>query len=117
MAQNTGLWHRMTGPNNNEIIDGNQDYAKNPIPIEIPINVFGSNYLDIKFHEYYNNNLLKDLDHTLIRYENILEDCKSNNITVTERCFIKKLYQKDYRELITNYSELEDFYKNLLTHG
>ena len=113
MAQNTGLWHKRIGPNNNIVIDGNQDYAKNPTTIHIPITVFGSNYIDMKYHDYYNTDLLKDLDYVSVKYENILEDCKSNSISVVEKTSIKKLYQTDYRDLIANYSELEEFFKHI----
>jgi len=116
MAQNTGVWHRRINVNNDEIIDGNYNYAKNPTEMNIPITVVGANYIDMKLHEYYNNNLLKDLDHVSVKYENILEDCKSNNISVVENTAIKKLYQTDYRDLISNYSELEEFFKHI-THG
>ena len=113
MAQNTGLWHRHID-GKHEVIDGNQNYANNPTIMNIPIPVVGSNYMDIKLHDYYNSKILKDLEHIIIRYENILEDCKSNNLLIEENTKIKKLYQTDYADLIENYEEIKTFYQNLI---
>ena len=114
MAENTGVWHRYTDQRNREAIDGNKEYAKNPSPINIPLLEFGKSYLEIKFHDYYNKNILKDIDHITIRYENILEDCKANNIPITEKTTIKKLHNIDYKNLIVNYKELQTFYGQLI---
>ena len=114
MAQQTGLWHRHIYNGKIELIDGNKEYAKNPSLVNIPLLEFGKSYLEIKFHDYYNRNILKDIDYVTVRYENILEDCKTNNIPVTEQVTFKKLHNVNYKDLIVNYEELQNFYGQII---
>jgi LPS sulfotransferase NodH len=115
-AQHTNLWHRLI-VNNAEIIDGNHIYAKNPTKINIPISLIATNFVEIKLHDYYNKENLKDFEYTGIRYENMLEDCRTNNVPIQEQTEIKKLYDQSYSELIENYDEIERFYKELTSNG
>jgi LPS sulfotransferase NodH len=117
MAQATNLWHRSVLASDVETYDGNADYGKNPTAINIPLTVIGANFIDTKLHNYYNKIILKDLDYVTVRYENLLEDCKTNEIPIKETTAIQKLYKQDYSELIENYHEISEFYKVIVDNG
>jgi hypothetical protein len=114
MAQNTIVWHKKVYKNNLVEIDGDKAYASNPVAKDISISILGANYMDITYNKFYNKKILDNIDHVTVRYENILEDCKINNLPIEEKTNIKKLYDKDYSELITNYSELKHFYESMM---
>lgn len=116
MAQNAIVWHRKVYENNRVEIDGDKAYANNPSAMDISLSILGANYMDITYNKFFNNKILSNIDHAIVRYESILEDCKINNIPIEEKTNIKKLYDKNYSELVTNYSELKHFYQSMLTY-
>jgi len=112
MAQHTDVWHRRE-KNNKEVIDGNAEYATAPSIIELPLSLFGKTYMDLQFHQHYTAQLLKDLDYTTIRYENMIGDSIINSIPLDVNSKVKKTYGIAYKDIISNYKELETFYGQL----
>ena len=112
MAQHTNVWHRRK-KGDWEVIDGNTEYATSPSIINLPLNLFGKNYMDLQLHQYYTFQLLKELDYIPVRYDYMINDSIINNIPLAVNSKVKKTYGIEYKDIISNYKELEKFYGQL----
>jgi len=113
MAQHTNLWHRRI-KGEKEVIIGNIEYATSPTVVHLPLTLFGSTYMDLKYHHYYTSQLLQDLEYATISYENMIQDITSNDIPIEIDSTVKKTHNIEYKDIISNYKELQHFYGQLI---
>jgi organic radical activating enzyme len=53
--------------------------------------------------------ILQKFNHVTVNYETLIDDCLKNNIPIWQYTSIQKTYDQEYKYMISNYDELENF--------
>ena len=110
VAETTNLWHKRII--NQKIVlsidGGKQVPLSKENKITIDLESLTKNYYETRVTDFYLGEFFKKFPGPVINYETFNDDCAKIGIKVTETR-IKKLYDDDYRELITNYGEVLNF--------
>lgn len=84
------------------------------------ININLEMWVNTLFREYqaseYRKTLFLDYDVLTVRYENLIEDCQTNNITIVEKDIIDKTWNTEYKDAVTNITDLQEIYKSFIEH-
>lgn len=84
------------------------------------INVDLEVWLDTLFREYqateYRKSLFSNYEFVTVRYENLIEDCRTNNIPIVEEDAITKTWNIEYKDAVTNITDLQEIYKSFIKH-
>jgi hypothetical protein len=84
------------------------------------INVDLDVWLDALFREYqateYRKSLFLNYEFVTVRYENLIEDCRTNNIPIVEEDAIIKTWNIEYKDIVTNITDLQEIYKSFIKH-
>jgi hypothetical protein len=84
------------------------------------ININLEVWLSVLFREYqateYRKTLFLDYNFATVRYENLIEDCQTNNIPIVENDAITKTWNVKYKDAVTNITELQEIYNSFIKH-
>jgi hypothetical protein len=76
-------------------------------------------WLDTLFREYkateYRKSLFKNYNFLTVRYENLIEDCQTNDIPIIKKESISKTWNVEYTDIVTNIKELREVYNSFET--
>jgi len=82
------------------------------------INIDLEMWLDALFREYqateYRKSFFLNYKFVTVRYENLIEDCRTNNIPIVEEDAITKTWNIEYKDAVTNITELQEIYKSFI---
>jgi hypothetical protein len=81
-----------------------------------PVRVNLDTWLDTLFREYkateYRKSLFKNYNFLTVNYENLIEDCQTNNIPIIKKESISKTWNVEYKDVVTNIEELQEVYNS-----
>lgn len=84
-------------------------------PVEINLSVWEKIFIDRIAEDRCLNNIINNFNFPVVNYENLLDDCKKNNIPIdNSENTIMKLYEERYQDCILNYSDLIKRYHEIL---
>jgi hypothetical protein len=75
-------------------------------------------WIEALFREYqateYRKSLFSNYKFTTVRYENLIEDCKTNNIPIHPGDDIYKTWSTDYKDIVTNIDDLQQLHDSFI---
>jgi len=75
-------------------------------------------WIEALFREYqateYRKSLFSNYKFITVRYENLIEDCQTNNIPIHQGDDIYKTWSTDYKDIVTNIDELRQLYDSFI---
>jgi hypothetical protein len=75
-------------------------------------------WIEALFREYqateYRKSFFTNYKFVTIRYENLIEDCQTNNIPLNQSDAIYKTWSTDYKDIVTNIDELQQLYDSFI---
>lgn len=112
MARSTGVWHRKN-------VSGQEEYiTKGDVSVITPRNKltidpvwFKTLLDDTKLYDFHLEKYASQLDHCVVNYDTMTEDCIKYGIPFRSGTLFTKTYDNNYSELIENYQELLDLSK------
>jgi hypothetical protein len=110
VAQTTNLWHKRII--NQKIVlsidGGKQVPLSKENKITIDLESLTKTYYETRVTDFYLGEFFKKFPGPVINYETFNDDCIRTGIKIADTD-IKKLYDVDYRELVSNYDEVVEF--------
>jgi hypothetical protein len=83
-----------------------------------PITINLDEWLNTLFIQYqsteYRKKLFSNREYLTVRYENLIEDCKTNNIPIIDTELIFKTWNVKYEDVVTNIHELREIYDSFI---
>jgi hypothetical protein len=83
-----------------------------------PITINISEWINTLFIQYqsteYRKKLFLNCEHITIRYDNLIEDCRTNNIPLRDADPILKTWDVKYEDVVTNIHELREIYDSFV---
>ena len=112
MARSTGIWHRKSVFGQSEhIVRGDVSFISPDNKLNIDPVWFESLLKDTKLYDSYLEKYASQLDHCVVNYDTMAEDCVAHGIPFNDNTFFIKTYDNNYSELIENYQELFELCK------
>jgi hypothetical protein len=75
-------------------------------------------WIDTLFKEYqtteYRKSLLSNYNCLTVRYENLIEDCRINNIPIIDDDPIAKTWNVEYKDVVNNITKLQEIYESFI---